>query len=229
MLASVHPRAVDGLLADLQGLGVADGEVTLMRVETLGRASGGDGRGGPRLGGRARPGRAQLPADRALPRVHVAAGVIACYGVVDVQRILIVGAMAISPDLLPITAVGVGLVDRRLRLAGRALFTLVVGMAFASAAAAASTFAQDGSAGSRAFNIDATVLGGLTDVNNETIVVALAAGVAGMLALETRASSGVGVAVSVDDPGRRVPRRGFGTRRDGRGYGRPRRTSRLHA
>jgi C4-dicarboxylate transporter len=34
-------------------------------------------------------------------------------------------------------------------------------------------------------------------VNNETIVVALAAGIAGMLALETRASSGVGVAVSV--------------------------------
>ena len=42
-----------------------------------------------------------------------------------------------------------------------------------------------------------TVLGSLTTVNDETIVVALAAGVAGMLALETRASSGVGVAVSV--------------------------------
>jgi uncharacterized membrane protein len=41
------------------------------------------------------------------------------------------------------------------------------------------------------------VLGSLTHVDNETIVVALAAGVAGMLALETRASSGVGVAVSV--------------------------------
>jgi hypothetical protein len=41
------------------------------------------------------------------------------------------------------------------------------------------------------------VLGSLTDVDNETIVVALAAGVAGMLALETRASSAVGVAISV--------------------------------
>jgi hypothetical protein len=41
------------------------------------------------------------------------------------------------------------------------------------------------------------VLGTLTEVSNETLVVALAAGVAGMLALETRASSGVGVAVSV--------------------------------
>jgi Domain of unknown function (DUF389) len=34
-------------------------------------------------------------------------------------------------------------------------------------------------------------------VNDETIVVALVAGIAGMLALETRASSGVGVAISV--------------------------------
>jgi uncharacterized membrane protein len=37
----------------------------------------------------------------------------------------------------------------------------------------------------------------LTAVNHETIVVAVFAGVAGMLALETRASSAVGVAVSV--------------------------------
>ena len=47
------------------------------------------------------------------------------------------------------------------------------------------------------FDIDATVLGSLTTVSDETVVVALAAGVAGMLALETRASSGVGVAISV--------------------------------
>jgi uncharacterized hydrophobic protein (TIGR00271 family) len=126
------------------------------------------------------------------------AGVIASYGVIEFNVILIVGAMAISPDLLPITAVGVGLVDRRLRLAGRALGTLVIGMAFAAGAAAVSALAQN--AFDRipsSFNIDATVLGSLASVNNETIVVALAAGVAGMLALETRASSGVGVAVSV--------------------------------
>jgi len=38
----------------------------------------------------------------------VVAGVIACYGVVDSNVILIVGAMAVSPDLLPITAIAVG-------------------------------------------------------------------------------------------------------------------------
>ena len=128
----------------------------------------------------------------------LAAGVIASFGVIDYNEILIVGAMAISPDLLPITAIGVGLVDRRLRLAARAFVTLAVGMAFASGAAAASALAQDQSDRlPTSFDIGSTVLGSLTTVNNETIVVALAAGVAGMLALETRASSGVGVAVSV--------------------------------
>ena len=49
------------------------------------------------------------------------------------------------------------------------------------------------------FSLEAasTELGGLTTVNHETIAVAFVAGVAGMLALETRASSTIGVAVSV--------------------------------
>jgi uncharacterized hydrophobic protein (TIGR00271 family) len=198
VVASVRPRAVDELLGDLRRLGVPDAEVTLTREDVLGRSSGGGAEAGlvweDVVGMAARNAR---PIARYLAFMLVA-GVIASYGVIDYNGILIVGAMAISPDLLPITAVGVGLVDRRPRLAGRAFATLVLGMALASAAAAASAFAQDrlGLIPS-SFDIDSTVLGSLTDVNNETIVVALAAGVAGMLALETRASSGVGVAVSV--------------------------------
>jgi uncharacterized protein DUF389 len=78
------------------------------------------------------------------------------------------------------------------------LLTLVAGMACAAGAAAVTTLLLDVSDNiPSGFDIQATVLGSLTTVNNETIVVALVAGVAGMLALETRASSGVGVAVSV--------------------------------
>jgi uncharacterized membrane protein len=106
--------------------------------------------------------------------------------------------MAVSPDLLPITAVGVGLVGRRPHLAARALLTLVVGLAIASAAAAILAFAQDLlDLIPSDFDINSTVLGTLTTVNDETVVVAFAAGIAGMLALETRASAGVGVAISV--------------------------------
>jgi uncharacterized hydrophobic protein (TIGR00271 family) len=192
VLATVDARAVDELLKDLRRLGVPDDSVTLTREEVLGRSSGEGAEAGlvweDVVGMASRNSRpiARYP------------GVIASYGVIEYNVILIVGAMAISPDLLPITAVGVGLVDRRLRLAARAFGTLVIGMAFASAAAAVSALAQN--AFDRipsSFNIDSTVLGSLASVNNETIVVALAAGVAGMLALETRASSGVGVAVSV--------------------------------
>jgi uncharacterized hydrophobic protein (TIGR00271 family) len=129
----------------------------------------------------------------------IVAGVIACYGVVDNNGILIVGAMAVSPDLLPITAIAVGIVGLQAQLAGRALLTLALGLATAGVAAAAATFLQDqfGFIPS-AYTIQATgVLSGLTTIGNETIVVALVAGIAGMLALETRASSGVGVAISV--------------------------------
>jgi len=198
VVATVHPRAVDELLDNLRRLGVPEADVTLTRVEVLGRSSGQGAEAGlvweDVLGMAARNSR---PIARYLAFMFVA-GLIASYGVVEYNVILIVGAMAISPDLLPITAVGVGLVDRRLRLAGRAFVTLVVGMGFTSAAAAASAFAQNQfDRLPSGFNIDSTVLGSLTTVNDETIVVALAAGIAGMLALETRASSGVGVAVSV--------------------------------
>jgi uncharacterized hydrophobic protein (TIGR00271 family) len=198
VVATVDARAVDGLLKDLRQLGVPEGSVTLTREEVLGRSSGEGAEAGlvweDVVGMAARNSR---PIARYLAFMCVA-GVIASYGVIEYNVILIVGAMAISPDLLPITAIGVGLVDRRLRLASRAFGTLVIGMAFAAAAAAASALAQNEFHRiPSSFNIDSTVLGSLASVNNETIVVALAAGVAGMLALETRASSGVGVAVSV--------------------------------
>jgi uncharacterized membrane protein len=47
------------------------------------------------------------------------------------------------------------------------------------------------------FALNEKALGGLTTVDASTVGVAFAAGVAGILALETRASSAVGVAISV--------------------------------
>jgi uncharacterized hydrophobic protein (TIGR00271 family) len=198
VIAIVEPPAVDPLLADLQRLGLPTEDVTLTREEVLGRSNASGAEAGlvweDVLGMASRNSR---PIARYLAFMLVA-GVIASYGVTEYNVILIVGAMAISPDLLPITAIGVGLIDRRLALAWRAFVTLVVGMAATAGAAATSTFVQHHlDLIPSKFNIDATVLASLTTVNNETIVVALAAGVAGMLALETRASSGVGVAVSV--------------------------------
>jgi uncharacterized hydrophobic protein (TIGR00271 family) len=198
VLAHVSHDATDQVLVELRALSVAPADMTLMRVEELGGGLPGEedssliwadvlGLAGSnsRLIGR-------------YLAFMAVAGVIACYGVVDTSAILIVGAMAVSPDLLPITATAVGLVGRSLSLAGKALLTLTVGMAVASLFAALFAYAQNKlSLLPPGFNINETVLRSLTSVNDETIAVAFAAGVAGMLAFETRASSGVGVAISV--------------------------------
>jgi Domain of unknown function (DUF389) len=141
--AAARPVAVDALLEALRRQGVPDAEITLTRVDVVGSLAT-----GPRdaslvwadvLGTawlNARPIASYLA-------FMFAAGVIACYGVIDTNVILIVGAMAVSPDLLPITAIGVGIVGRRPALAGRALLTLALGLAIASAAAAIFALAQD--------------------------------------------------------------------------------------
>ena len=196
----VHPSAVDPMLAELRRLGVPDDGITLSRVEVVGQTVTGTAE------------TSLVWADVLSVAWHharpigrylafmFAAGVIACYGVTERNVILIVGAMAVSPDLLPITAVGVGLVGRSPRLVAEAFLTLALGMAVTCIAAAIFAFAQDQLdllPSGFGLNEAATALGGLTTVNDETIIVALVAGAAGMLALETRASSAVGVAVSV--------------------------------
>jgi uncharacterized hydrophobic protein (TIGR00271 family) len=197
--AAVHPRSVDAMLERVRGHGVPDASVTLVRLDLVGRAA--TGQVEPSLVWEDVLGMAWLyskPIARYLAFMLVA-GVIACYGVVDQNAILIVGAMAVSPDLLPIVAIAVGLVGGRVGLALRAAVTLAIGLAAATLSAALSAGAQDrlGAIPSD-FNLhESGVLGNLIVVDNETIAVALVAGVAGMLALETRASSGVGVAISV--------------------------------
>jgi uncharacterized hydrophobic protein (TIGR00271 family) len=198
--ADVDPDAADQALQALSALGVPADDVWLLRIEGL----------QPGRLGRRRESSAVVWADllgqagehaRPVARFLVlmaAAGVIAAYGVIYDNDILIVGAMAVSPDFLPIAAACIGLVARRRRLIGRAVWTLTAGLATAGAVAAVLTAVLDlvGLLPSN-FRVGEHALAGLTTVNSSTFVVALAAGVAGILALETRASAAVGVAISV--------------------------------
>src|SRR4029450_5450275 len=141
--AAVRPRRADPWLESCRGIGVADSSVTLMRVDVVGRAA--TGQVETSLVWEDVLGMAWLYS-RASARYlafMVVAGVIGAYGVIDRNGILIVGAMAVSPDLLPIAATAGGLVGRRLGLASRALGTLAVGLGVASVAAGLCTFAQD--------------------------------------------------------------------------------------
>ena len=196
--ADLDTDAADPALAAVRGLGVPSAGIVLLRLESIGPSASLDritsvvwadllGQAGTNA----------RPLARYLVLMTVA-GVIAAFGVIERNSILIVGAMAVSPDILPITATCTGLVLRRWRLAGRAMATLQLGLVASGLVAAVLTVAlnalgllPDG------FEIGEGGLQGLSTVNISTVFVALAAGVAGMLALETRASAAVGVAISV--------------------------------
>ena len=125
-------------------------------------------------------------------------GIVAAFGVIDRNGILIVGAMAISPDTLPVTAACTGIVLGRPGLAARALGTLPIGLAVAGVVAGGLTAVLDVlGLLPHGFEIGEGGLKGLQTVNISTPIVAFAAGVVGVLALETRARSAVGVAISV--------------------------------
>jgi uncharacterized hydrophobic protein (TIGR00271 family) len=128
-----------------------------------------------------------------------AAGIIAGVGVVTGSAVLLVGAMAISPDLLPVSASAIGIVERRWRLAGRALFVLAVGLAMAAAAAFAATVLLRvfGQLPEDLILADTTMGEALTHLGPGSLIVAATAGVAGMLAFERPGGAAVGVAISV--------------------------------
>lgn len=128
-----------------------------------------------------------------------AAGVIAGVGVLTGSSILVVGAMAISPDLLPMSAATVGIVERRWFLAGRAILALLIGLATGALASAVATWLLRISGRlDPTLDLSESVLGTtLTTLGPGSVLVALAAGMAGMLAFERAGRAAVGVAISV--------------------------------
>ena len=194
--ADLHPSAADAALTRLGRLGIPPQDITLVRLETIGPAA------------TAEPlvlvwadvlGRAQVQA-RAPARYLVlmaVAGVIAALAVVNESSVLLVGAMAISPDLLPVTAACTGLVLRRWRLVRGGLGTLAVGLGVACLLATAVTlFLRACGLLPAGFTLG-EIPAAQSHVSATTILVAAAAGIAGMLAVETRASAAVGVGISV--------------------------------
>jgi uncharacterized hydrophobic protein (TIGR00271 family) len=196
--ADLDPEAADAALSVLQRRDIPPDDIWLLRLEGF-------------QPGRRRPaGSAVVWADligqareyaRPVARYLVfmaAAGVIAAYGVIYSNGILIVGAMAVSPDFLPIASTCIALVARRAPLVARSFFALVVGLGVAGLIAGLLTALLDLlDLLPSSFHVGENGLAGLTTVNSSTVVVAFAAGIAGMLALETRASAAVGVAISV--------------------------------
>jgi uncharacterized hydrophobic protein (TIGR00271 family) len=126
------------------------------------------------------------------------AGIIAAFGVLTENAVLIVGAMALAPDLTPVTATSVGMVGRRPRLAGRGLLTLALGYAFTIVAAyLTSAFLLATGQLPDGYTLPIASVEAVATYSLMIVIIALAAGVAGIFAFETRAGSAVGVAISV--------------------------------
>jgi uncharacterized hydrophobic protein (TIGR00271 family) len=199
-VADVEPSCADRLVEEIEGLGVDD--YVLTRIEVVAPQhrhhfgeGGVDGFAWVEVLGQARAN--SRPLARYLALINVAA-VIAALGVITNSSILIVGAMAVSPDLLPICATSVGLVGGNYTLARRAFVTLTLGLGLVvvtamilSALLKVTGFLPDD------FAVEQSSLSTLAKTDYSTVLIALAAGVAGMLSFETRASTAVGVAISV--------------------------------
>ena len=115
--ADLDTDAADAALDAMRGLEVPREDVVLLRLEAIGPGTVGVGL--PSVVWADLLGQAGINA-RPIARYLIlmaVAGVIAAFGVIEVNSVLIVGAMAVSPDILPITATCTGLVLRRWRLA----------------------------------------------------------------------------------------------------------------
>ncbi|MCQ6555225.1 DUF389 domain-containing protein [Streptomyces sp. C10-9-1] len=128
------------------------------------------------------------------------ATMIAACGVVLDNAVLIVGAMAVGPEFGPLAGLCTAIVRRAPALAVRSLLTLVSGFAAAIALTVAFSFLMDALGLFSAAQVEAPRPNTrfIYDPDLYSLVVALLAGVAGILSL-TSAKSGalVGVAISV--------------------------------
>src|SRR5215203_2968034 len=201
-VADVEPSCADRLVEEIGRMQIPLDDYVLTKVEVVAPQhhhrhgeGGADGFAwvevlGPALAN-------SRPLARYLALINVAA-VIAALGVITSSSILIVGAMAVSPDLLPICATSVGLVRGDREIARRAFVTLWLGLGLVILTATVLSgllslfgFLPAG------FEVEQSSLSTLAKTDYSTVLVALAAGVAGMLAFETKASAAVGVAISV--------------------------------
>jgi uncharacterized hydrophobic protein (TIGR00271 family) len=201
-IADVEPAAADPLIEAIDELKVAHEDFVLTKLDVVaplrhlgGEHGGAAGFAWVEIVGQARAN--SRPLARYLALLNVAA-VIAALGVITGSSILIVGAMAVSPDLLPICATCVGVASGRWPLASRSFVTLWLGLGLVVVTAAVlSALLKLTGILPDDFRVEESPLSTLAHTDYSTILVALAAGVAAMLAFETRASAAVGVAISV--------------------------------
>jgi uncharacterized hydrophobic protein (TIGR00271 family) len=208
VVCEVAPERANAVVESLEALGIdREGAITLLQIDALVSTAATEAR-------RAAPGHGadallwnRIVEDaREESRLSVTfvalmciSALIATVGIILDSEVLIIGAMIVGPEFGAVAAVAVGLV-RRSHFALQAVGTLATGIAFAIATAAVVTLIARaaGEPESALQPVDRFFTAFVTDVNWYSPVVALAAGVAGMIALgQGRSTALPGVLVSV--------------------------------
>lgn len=209
VLADVARESADGLVEALRGLGVhRDGAIAITSVDAAVSSAA-------RRAENEAPGDAAdavvweqvvrtTDADSALSVSYLAfltiATLLAAIAIINDSAILTIGAMVLGPEFVPIAALAVAIVQGRAAGARRAVVTLVLGFVVAIGVTAAVTLAGRGLGwfGRELLSADRPQTGFITSPDRWSLVVAVLAGVAGVLSL-TSAKSGalVGVFISV--------------------------------
>jgi uncharacterized hydrophobic protein (TIGR00271 family) len=209
VVADVARESADGLVAGLRALGVDDdGALTMetvdaavsRRAEEAERAAPGEGSDAVVWEQVIR----SVAGDSSLSLSYLLfltiATLIAAAGIVNDSAILVIGAMVLGPEFAPVAGLALGLVHGRRGLIRSAAVSLVAGFVLAIAVATLAAWAGRalGWYGPALLTADRPQTAFITAPDRWSLVVAVLAGIAGVLSL-TSAKSGplVGVFISV--------------------------------
>jgi uncharacterized hydrophobic protein (TIGR00271 family) len=209
VLADVARESADGLVAALRELAVdRDGGICLVAVDTAvsrsaeaaERAAPGDGSDAVVWEQVVRTTASESTLSVSYLAFLTIATLLAAIAIINDSAILTIGAMVLGPEFAPLAALAVAVVHRRHSIVRRAAVSLVVGFAVAIAITALAVLLGRGLGwfGPELLTADRPETGFITSPDRWTLVVAVFAGIAGVLSL-TSAKSGalVGVFISV--------------------------------
>jgi uncharacterized hydrophobic protein (TIGR00271 family) len=209
VLADVARESADAMIGELRELGIPrDGGIVMIAIEAA-------------VSSAARRAEERAPGDgadavvweqvvrttdseSALSASYLAfltiATLLAAAAIINDSAILVIGAMVLGPEFAPLAALALSVVHRRPSIARRAAVSLAVGFAVAILLTTLAVLAGRalGWFGTEVLTADRPATGFITQPDRWSVVVAVLAGIAGVLSL-TAAKSGalVGVFISV--------------------------------
>ncbi|MBW8765955.1 MAG: DUF389 domain-containing protein [Geodermatophilales bacterium] len=209
VVGDVAREAVDGLVTALRELGIdRDGGITMISVDAA--VSNAARRAEERAPGDAADAVVweqvvrTVDADSQLSVSYLAfltiATMLAAIAIINDSPILVIGAMVLGPEFAPLAALAVAAVHRRPRIARHAAVSLFVGFALAIGITALAALAGRalGWFGTEVLTEDHPGTGFITRPDRWSLLVAILAGIAGVLSLtSTKSGALVGVFISV--------------------------------